>query len=123
MPDVPAAALDAAARELGRQCHGGPPDESDIQLAADVLAVAAPLLAEHIATAILAHAERQFPKRDPAKRAGKPDIWRTWHRHFGIAARVAAGAFYTDEDKMRLAATAIERGDFIACDIPEVPGQ
>ena len=39
-----------------------------------------------------------------------------------IAARVAAGAFYTREDLLRLAAQAIERGDVAWCNPPEVPG-
>jgi len=95
--------------------------DSDEALARVALEAAAPILAEAIAQKILAHAERQFPKNDPAKVPGRPDLWRTWHRHFGIAARIAAGAFYTREDELRLAAEAIERGDFIACDIPEVP--
>jgi hypothetical protein len=94
----------------------------DFEFAAnEVLEAAAPILAEEVAQRILAHAERQFPKNDPAKIPGRPDLWRTWHRHFGIAARIAAGAFYTREDELRLTAEAIQRGDFIACDIPEVP--
>ena len=42
--------------------------------------------------------------------------------HFSTAARIAADAFDTREDQLRMAAEAIGRGDFIACDIPEVPG-
>jgi hypothetical protein len=45
VPDIPEAAIEAAARVLGSH-WGGPPDDSDTQLAADVLAAAAPLLAE-----------------------------------------------------------------------------
>jgi hypothetical protein len=79
------------------------------------LEAAAPILAEHIAQAILAHAERQHPR-------GKDHVPTAWDRHFSIAARIAAGAFYTREDELRLAAEAIERGDVMWCNPPEVPG-
>jgi hypothetical protein len=103
----------AVAEVLGSH-WGGPPDDSDRQLAADVLNVAAPLLAEVCAQKILEHAERQHP-RDPEH------VPTPWDRHFGIAARVAAGTFDTREDQIRTAAEAIERGDYVRCDIPEVP--
>lgn len=89
-------------------------EELVIPRARAALDAAAPLLAEAVAQAILAHAERQHP-RDPEH------IPTAWHRHFSIAARVAAGAFDTREDQLRMAAEAIGRGDFIACGIPEVP--
>jgi hypothetical protein len=40
---------------------------------------------------------------------------RPWRRHFGIAARAAAGAFDTPENARWRAAEAIARCDFIAC--------
>jgi hypothetical protein len=86
--------------------------DSDEALARVALEAAAPILAEHIAQAILAHAERQHPR-------DKDHVPSAWHRHFSIAARVAAGAFYTRGDELTLAAEAIGRGDFIACEIPE----
>lgn len=123
MADVPDEAVQAA---LARRADllSDRPDPmvlSEERLTRLMLEAAAPILAETVAQKILAHAERQFPKNDPAKVPGRPDLWRTRHRHFGIAARIAAGAFYTREDELRLTAEAIERGDFISCDIPEVP--
>lgn len=44
MPDLPPDAVLAAARVLGNDCHGGPPDENDIELASDALGAAWPLL-------------------------------------------------------------------------------
>lgn len=85
------------------------------QLVTDILDAAAPILAEAVAQKILEHSERQHP-RDP------DHVPTAWDRHFSIAARVAAMAFYTREDELRLAAEAIERGDFVACNPPEVPG-
>ena len=76
------------------------------------LAAVAPMFAEACAAKILEHAERQHP-RDP------DHVPTAWHRHFSIAARVAAGAFDTREDQLRMAAQAIERGDFAWCPSPE----
>ena len=80
------------------------------------LAAVAPMFAEACAAKILEHAERQHP-RDP------DHVPTAWHRHFSIAARVAAGAFDTREDQLRMAAQAIERGDLPLPNIPEVPGE
>lgn len=119
MPDIPQAAVTAAAaaieRELLSGTHYAMSADSDEALARAALEAAAPILAEHVAQKILAHADRQFPKTDPAKKPGQPDRWRTWHRHFGIAARVAAFAFSTEEDIKRGTAEAIARGDFAVC--------
>lgn len=128
MPDIPTEAYEAAKKAIFLNKNIGmgqhlPTYHSDEALAKAAIDAAAPILAEHVAQKITAHADRQFPKNDPAKLPGKPDVWRVWHRHFGIAARVAAGAFDTDEDKKRLTAEAIKRGDFIACDIPEIPAE
>jgi hypothetical protein len=113
MPDIPAAAADAAAEAMCELHHL---DSGWAQvLARGALEAAAPILAEAVAQAILAHAERH--PRDP------DHVPTAWHRHFSIAARVAAGAFDTREDQMRMAAVAIQRGDYVACDIPEVPDE
>jgi hypothetical protein len=117
LPDIPkeaiAAAADAVMKGLGlKSGHSRAWAE---KIVSDALETAAPVLAEAVAQKILAHADRQFPKTDPAKVPGQPDRWRTWHRHFRIAAQVAAFAFATEEDKKRMAAEAITRGDYVAC--------
>ena len=118
MPDVPAEAItaaEAAIRDAFPGEFGKPGMPEPDALARAALEAAAPLLAEACAQRILAHAERQHP-RDP------DHVPTAWHRHMDIAARVAAGAFYTREDLLRLAAQAIERGDVAWCNPPEVPG-
>jgi hypothetical protein len=85
-----------------------------------MLEAAAPILAEATAERIIAHMNEHGPIDYGPSSTGAA-LRRAWVRHFGIAARVAAGAFWTEEDKKRLAAEAIARGDVIACDIPEVP--
>jgi hypothetical protein len=124
MPRVPDNAVQAAAEVLLRQYES---EYSAPHLtwrdftgpAREILEAAAPVLAEAVARKIQAHAGRQFPKSDPARVPGQPDRWRTWHRHFGIAARIAAGAFSTREDQLREAAQAIADGRYIACDLRE----
>jgi hypothetical protein len=111
MPEIPPHIHAAVARVLGDH-WGGPPDDSDMQLAADVLNVAAPLLAEFVAQKILEHAERQHP-RDPEH------VPTAWDRHFDIAARVAAGAFYSREDELQMVAEALVASNFTACPEPE----
>ena len=111
MPDYPQAALEAAAVAI-QPPEGGPPSEAAFALARAALDAAAPLLAESVAEKILAHAERQHP-RDHAH------VPTAWDRHFSIAARVAAGAFTTREESLRMAAEAIARGDYVACPAPE----
>ncbi len=97
-----------------------------------MLEAAAPLLAEAVAEKILAHMESHGPQAaalpyvtdpgfDAAVSANLQN--RTWRRHFSIAAQVASLAFSSREDQMRMAAGAVERGDFIACNPPEVPGE
>jgi hypothetical protein len=90
--------------------------DSDEALARAALDAAAPLLAEAVAQKILEHAERMHP-RDPEH------VPTAWHRHFGIAARIAAGAFTTDAESKQQAAEALIRGDYVACDIPEDPDE
>lgn len=116
MPDIPQAAVTAAAIAIERELMSGTgyataPD-SDEALARVALEAAAPVLADHAARRILAHMEAHGPQ------AGTPlggTMRRAWRRHFGIAARVAALAFSTEEDIKRAAAEALSRGDFTAC--------
>lgn len=88
-----------------------------------MLEAAAPILAEAVAQKITAHMEAHGPGPGSPGVTLHETLRRAWRRHFGIAARIAAGAFYTREDELRLAAEAIKRGDVIACDIPEVPAE
>ncbi len=129
MPDLPAAAVQAAAAAIERELMSGRDysmaADSDEALARAALEAAAPILAEAVAQKILAHMEGFGPRKprgalEPVIDTGRD--YRTWRRYFGIAARVAAGAFDTREDQLRKAAEAIERGDFIACAGHEVPG-
>lgn len=116
MPDIPASAIAAAEKAIiGAASDFGHDDivaGSFREFARAALDAAAPVLAEAVAQRILEHAERQHP-RDP------DHVPTAWHRHFSIAARVAAGAFDTREDRLRMAAGAIERGDVIVCSPPE----
>ena len=124
MPDVPEEAVSAALAAYVREAYcDGEAVDGDEQVIRRTLEAAVPILAEHVAQKILAHANRQFPKTDPAKVPGQPDRWRIWHRHFGIAARIAASAFSTEEDLKRAAAEAIARGDYMVCAIPEPGGE
>ena len=112
MPDYPQAALEAAAVAI-QPPEGGPPSEAAFALARAALDAAAPLLAESVAEKILAHMEKYEPPGATGTR------WRARRRHFSIAARVAAGAFTIREESLRMAAEAIERGDYVACRLPE----
>jgi len=119
MADLLSAAIQAAAAAIERELMSGTDYsmalDSDEALARVALTAAAPLLAEVVAQKILEHAERQHP-RDPEH------VPTPWDRHFNIAARVAAGAFDSEEVVHRMVADSLSRGNFIACDIPEVPG-
>ena len=117
MADIPEEAVTRAADAItlaANHFEAGETESSALKFARAALEAAAPLLAEAVAAKITEHAERQHP-RDP------DHVPTAWHRHFSTAARVAAGAFSTDEDLKRLAVEALERGDWIRCDIPEVP--
>jgi len=117
MPDIPESATAAAAEAItfaANHFEAGEAESSALRFARAALEAAAPILAEACATAILAHMEAH-------DKATIPSVRRAWRRHFGIAARVAAGAFDTREDQLRMAAEAIGRGDWVRCDIPEVP--
>lgn len=123
MADIPAAAL-AAGAEAVNEAHAKrgwnkPAPWWTTEVATAVLDAAAPLLAEAVAQKILAHAEEHDNGLKPANKSVDRILQRAWRRHFGIAARVAALAFYTDEDIKRLATEAVERGDYLACRLPE----
>ena len=113
---VPEEAVKAAGLAIRKLDSGVPEDFARVALEA-----AAPVLAEAVAQKILAHMEAHGPAPEAPGVTRHEVLRRAWLRHFSIAARVAAGAFYTADDLKRLAAEAIERGDFIACNIPEVP--
>lgn len=124
MPAVPDDAIQAAAEVLRDRYDKPVLDASEFtSFAAEILEAAAPAMAEAVAAKILAHRDKYWP----AIRNEDPDgaesmervVRRAPRRHLGIAARVAAKAFYTDEDLKRLAAEALARGDYIARDLPE----
>lgn len=119
MPDIPASSLatgiEAVYGVYAKRGWNKPAPWWAEEVSAAVLEAATPLLAEEVAQKILEHAERQHP-RDP------DHVPTAWHRHFSVAARVAAGAFDTREDQLRMAAEAIKRGDVAWCNPPEVPG-
>ena len=114
MPDIPSevwATVDARLDELPQPERHTERDRWRI-VSREAVHAAAPVLADVVAAKILAHMEAHGPQ------AGTPlggTLRRAWRRHFGIAARVAAGAFLTEEDMKRQAAEAIARGDFAAC--------
>lgn len=123
VPNIPQEAVDAAVAAYARDAYlDGQPIDGDERVIRAALEAAAPLLADTIAQKILAHMEEFGPRPpagtlEPVTTPGR--AYRTWRRHFGIAARVAAGAFYTREDELRKAAEAIGRGDYAACRMPE----
>lgn len=107
MPKVPAAAVDAAlaARAHALADRPEPTVLSDRRLTEMMLEAAAPVFAEEAAASILRHMERSCDRRDARNRRGVL----AYRRHFRTAARVAAGAFTTDEDLKREAAKALVR--------------
>lgn len=127
MPDYPPEALDAAIAALRERSAVGP--GSDLEKAARwhakvALDAAAPVLAEAVAQKILAHMNARIANPAEVRLSRAAAVRNHMARmHFSTAARIAAGAFDTREDQLRMAAEAIGRGDFIACDIPEVPGE
>lgn len=120
MPDYPPEALAEAEAAISHELRSSREVEPDA-LARAALDAAAPILAEACAQKIVAHMEEHGPGVASPGTTLYEAMRRAWRRHLGIAARVAAGAFDTREDQLRMAAEAISRGDFIACDIPEVP--
>jgi hypothetical protein len=111
MPEIPDEAVMAAGVAIERELLSGKDysmsQDSDEALARVALEAAAPILAEAVAQKILAHANRRPKALHGALGA--------WHQHFGIAARVAAGAFSTEAELKRATAEAIAAGNFIAC--------
>lgn len=91
-------------------------ERSAAGLARAAVEAAAPVLAEAVAAKIEAHRAEWSQARPGAL------VPTAWDRHMKIAARVAAGAFFTDDDKKRMAAAAIARGDVVVCTTPE-PGE
>lgn len=117
MPDIPESAITAGAEALQDHTHAGE-ENPWRERALAVLEAAAPILAEHVAAKITAHMESFGPHVPHGTLEAVTDVgtrYRTWRRHFGIAARIAASAFYTDEDMRRLTAEALNRGDYVAC--------
>lgn len=106
MSDLPPAAVEALLAAGRERCKCGPDYHDydcwlnlDVDDAVALLAAAAPHLAEHVATKILAHMEAHQPMLPRHQHARR--------RHFGIAARVAAGAFASEDDLKRAAAGAL----------------
>lgn len=101
--------------------EAGETESSALRFARAALEAAAPMLADEIARKILAHMEEHIA--DPAKvrltRVNEVGN-RAARRHFRTAAQIAGLAFCAEEDMKRLAA---EGGDYVRCDIPEVPGE
>jgi len=125
VPDYPPEALGAATdavHDWARTLRWR--RETCEQLARVVLDAAAADLGEHAAGKILAHMNAHGPR--PGSRLGgkaaDDTARRAWRRHLGIAARIAARAFLTEEDEKRMAAEALARGDYVVCDTPEAPG-
>jgi hypothetical protein len=107
LPSVPAEATDAAlaARSSLLADRPEPTVLSERRLTEIMLEAAAPAFAEEAAALILRHMERSTRYRNSRNRRGLL----AYRRHFATAARVAAGAFSTDEDLKRAAAEALNR--------------
>jgi hypothetical protein len=84
-------------------------ERSAAGLARVAVEAAAPILAEAVAAKIEAH-RAEWSQARPGQL-----VPTAWDRHMKIAARVAAGALSTDDDKKRTAAEAIARGDVATC--------
>jgi hypothetical protein len=107
MPKVPAGATDAALAVRNDLLADLPEPTvlSERRLTEMMLEAAAPILADAVARKILAHMERSAGYRRTRNRRGLL----SYRRHFGTAARVAAGAFTTDAEMRRAAAEALNR--------------
>lgn len=118
MPDILKQAVTAAAIAIERELMSGTDyamaADSDEALARVALNAAAPILAEEVARKILAHMEAHGPTEGFNGSLGST-LRRAWRRHFGIAARVAAFAFSTEDEIKRAAIEAIARGDVAVC--------
>jgi hypothetical protein len=84
---------------------------SDETLTRMMLEAAAPILAEAVAKRILAHMDQSSRRRSVRNRRGLL----AYRRHLATAARIAAGAFTTEDELKRIAAEALRRGDFTVC--------
>ncbi|HEY6493292.1 MAG TPA: hypothetical protein VIZ43_08470 [Trebonia sp.] len=112
-PEIYRKAAAAIERELMAGTYYDTHVESEEALARAALDAVAADLGEYVAVKILAHMEAHGPATEGAE-------WtRRYRRDFGTAARVAAFAFLTEDDKLRMAAAALAAGDFIACPAPE----
>jgi hypothetical protein len=107
MPDLPKEAVDAAlaARSHALADRPDPMVLSERRLTEMMLEAAAPILAEEVARKILLHMDRSARRRNRRNRRGLL----AYRRHFDTAARIAAGAFTTDEELKREAAQALVR--------------
>ena len=117
MPDIPAevwAAVDARLDELPQPDSRFERDRWQM-ISREAVYAAAPILAEAVAAKIEAH-RAEWSQARPGQL-----VPTAWDRHMKIAARVAAGALSTDDDKKRTAAEAIARGDVVVCSAPETP--
>lgn len=109
----------AEAIQARERTYGEDPWRADAEAALDAIAQQ---LGEQAAQAVIAHMEAHGPRKprgalEPVLDTGR--TYRTWRRHMGIAARIAAGAFMTDKDRLQMAADALRRGDFAVCPPPE----
>lgn len=113
MPDVPAAAV-AAALAKRADLLADRPDPmvlSEETLTRLMLEAAAPEMAAAVARKITAHMDDRWPSGCVGSQPAR--------RHFRTAAQIAALAFFTGDDMKRIAAEALRRGEFVACDLPE----
>lgn len=125
VPELPDDAIQAAAEVLRDRYDKPVLDASEFTaFAAEILTAAAPVMAEAVAAKITAHRDRHWPaegNENPDHGAVTGPARRSLRRHFAIAARIAAGAFDTDEDRRRGAAEALAREDAVVCEHREDP--
>lgn len=108
MPEIPQSAIDAAvAAYLNDDHYNGEPVAQIERMMRTGLEAAAPVMAEAVAAKIKAHGEKHFGHMRSAR------------VRFDIAARIAAGAFDTKEDRVRMINQALESGNYIVCDPAE----
>lgn len=121
MPEYPEEALAAAASAIQVVRYGNLQHLGDEYMAREALNAAAPILAEAVAQKILAHMEHHDPGPGISINGVPidPNLAHRWRRCFRTAARIAAGAFYTEAEMKQQAARALVSGSYVACDIPE----
>jgi len=120
-PEVYRKAAEAIERELMSGRDYGTHMDSDEALATAALDAVAGELGQFAASKIIAHMEEHGPGPDVKLPARMALARRMRRMHFETAARVAARAFLTEADLLKIAAEAISRGDFMICSGPEVP--